>query len=126
MMKLTIYHEKQKVHFVLFSEPMGSMSSMEVNVDALEQMDLMDISDQEALDVFLNSGGGDNIVMSPGMGKSRDNTISPASSMNPFLICRRVVRYTNTGCLNLCTLLPPGSCSQVPEAAGTELGLPPV
>ncbi|XP_028619039.1 dysbindin isoform X2 [Grammomys surdaster] len=48
-------------------EPMGSMSSMEVNVDALEQMDLMDISDQEALDVFLNSGGEDNIVMSPGV-----------------------------------------------------------
>ncbi|XP_062953807.1 dysbindin isoform X2 [Cynocephalus volans] len=37
-------------------EPIGSMSSMEVNVDMLEQMDLMDISDQEALDVFLNSG----------------------------------------------------------------------
>lgn len=29
---------------------------MEVNVDVLEQMDLMDVSDQEALDVFLNSG----------------------------------------------------------------------
>ncbi|XP_026189258.1 dysbindin-like isoform X2 [Mastacembelus armatus] len=38
--------------------PMDSISSMEVNVDALEQMDLMDISDQEALDVFLNSGSG--------------------------------------------------------------------
>ncbi|XP_072223265.1 dysbindin-like [Leuresthes tenuis] len=38
--------------------PMGSISSMEVNVDALESMDLMDISDQEALDVFLNSGSG--------------------------------------------------------------------
>nr|XP_039318543.1 dysbindin [Saimiri boliviensis boliviensis] len=38
-------------------EPIGSMSSMEVNVDMLEQMDLMDVSDQEALDVFLNSGG---------------------------------------------------------------------
>ncbi|XP_030589831.1 dysbindin-like isoform X1 [Archocentrus centrarchus] len=36
--------------------PMGSISSMEVNVDALEQMDLMDVSDHEALDVFLNSG----------------------------------------------------------------------
>lgn len=46
-------------------EPMGSMSSMEVNVDVLEQMDLMDISDQEALDVFLNSGGEDNAVLSP-------------------------------------------------------------
>lgn len=49
-------------------EPMGSMSSMEVNVDMLEQMDLMDISDQEALDVFLNSGGEDNPVLSPGSG----------------------------------------------------------
>uniref|UniRef100_A0A1A8QH05 Dysbindin (Dystrobrevin binding protein 1) domain containing 2 n=1 Tax=Nothobranchius rachovii TaxID=451742 RepID=A0A1A8QH05_9TELE len=38
--------------------PMGSISSMEVNVDTLEQMDLMDISDHEALDVFLNSGSG--------------------------------------------------------------------
>ncbi|XP_023567922.1 dysbindin isoform X1 [Octodon degus] len=49
-------------------EPMGSMSSMEVNVDMLEQMDLMDISDQEALDVFLNSGGEENTVPSPGLG----------------------------------------------------------
>lgn len=48
------------------------MSSMEVNVDVLEQMDMMDISDQEALDVFLNSGGEDKIVMSPGVGKSND------------------------------------------------------
>lgn len=46
-------------------EPMGSMSSMEVNIDMLEQMDLMDISDQEALDVFLNSGSEDNVAPSP-------------------------------------------------------------
>lgn len=49
-------------HCVFFlstcTAPMGSISSMEVNVDVLEQMDLMDISDQEALDVFLNSGSG--------------------------------------------------------------------
>lgn len=40
---------------------------MEVNVDVLEQMDLMDISDQEALDVFLNSGSGadDGALASP-------------------------------------------------------------
>ncbi|XP_044150177.1 dysbindin isoform X3 [Bufo gargarizans] len=44
-------------------EPIGSMSSMEVNVDMLEQMDLMDMSDQEALDVFLNSE--DNAMLSP-------------------------------------------------------------
>ncbi|KAB5517753.1 hypothetical protein PHYPO_G00170800 [Pangasianodon hypophthalmus] len=46
-------------------EPIGSMSSMEVNVDMLEQMDLMDMSDHEALDVFLTSGAEDNSVASP-------------------------------------------------------------
>lgn len=46
-------------------EPIGSMSSMEVNVDMLEQMDLTDVSDHEALDVFLNSGGEDNSAASP-------------------------------------------------------------
>ncbi|MEQ2284438.1 hypothetical protein AMECASPLE_021631, partial [Ameca splendens] len=47
--------------------PIGSISSMEVNVDTLEQMDLMDISDQEALDVFLNSGsvGDEGVLASP-------------------------------------------------------------
>ena len=36
-------------------------------MDVLEQMDLMDISDQEALDVFLNSGLGadDGALASP-------------------------------------------------------------
>lgn len=37
-------------------------------MDMLEQMDLMDMSDQEALDVFLNSGGEDNNVLSPMLG----------------------------------------------------------
>ncbi|XP_055773229.1 dysbindin-like isoform X2 [Salvelinus fontinalis] len=45
--------------------PIGSVSSMEVNVDMLEQMDLMDISDQEALDVFLSSGGDGGVLTSP-------------------------------------------------------------
>ncbi|XP_025064219.1 dysbindin isoform X5 [Alligator sinensis] len=53
-------------------EPIGSMSSMEVNVDMLEQMDLMDMSDQEALDVFLNSGGEDNSMLSPVLGPDSD------------------------------------------------------
>lgn len=56
-------------------EPMGSMSSMEVNIDMLEQMDLMDISDHEALDVFLNSGGEDNNEPSPVLGP--DSSIGP-------------------------------------------------
>ncbi|XP_058523836.1 dysbindin [Ochotona princeps] len=53
------------LHITGRREPMGSMSSMEVNVDLLEHMDLMDISDQEALDVFLNSGGEEGGVQSP-------------------------------------------------------------
>uniref|UniRef100_G3URV5 Uncharacterized protein n=1 Tax=Meleagris gallopavo TaxID=9103 RepID=G3URV5_MELGA len=35
--------------------PLGSISSMEVNVDVLEQMDMMDLSDQDTVDVFLTS-----------------------------------------------------------------------
>ncbi|KAF4088534.1 hypothetical protein AMELA_G00083860 [Ameiurus melas] len=44
--------------------PIGSMSSMEVNIDMLEQMDLTDVSDHEALDVFLNSAGDENSSVS--------------------------------------------------------------
>ncbi|KAM8789779.1 dysbindin isoform 1-T1 [Rhynchonycteris naso] len=63
-------------------EPTGSMSSMEVNVDMLEQLDLMDVSDQEALDVFLNSGGDDSTVLSPVLG--------PESSTGPDEITLQV------------------------------------
>ncbi len=62
---------------------MGSISSMEVNVDVLEQMDLMDISDQEALDVFLNSGSGadEGALTSPLPGETNYHqaTIDPSS-----------------------------------------------
>ncbi|XP_054639339.1 dysbindin-like [Dunckerocampus dactyliophorus] len=37
---------------------------MEVNVDLLDQVELIDISDQEAVDVFLSAGGKDNILNS--------------------------------------------------------------
>ncbi|KAM4613552.1 dysbindin [Polymixia lowei] len=45
--------------------PIGSISSMEVNVDLLDQMELIDISDQEALDVFFSSGGEEGVLASP-------------------------------------------------------------
>ncbi|KAK2914709.1 hypothetical protein Q8A73_005303 [Channa argus] len=45
--------------------PIGSISSMEVNVDLLDQMELIDISDQEALDVFFSSGGEEGMLTSP-------------------------------------------------------------
>ncbi|KAK1795420.1 hypothetical protein P4O66_010596, partial [Electrophorus voltai] len=46
-------------------DPIGSMSSMEVNIDMLEQMDLTDVSDHEALDVFLSSDVEENNAGSP-------------------------------------------------------------
>ncbi|XP_063488940.1 dysbindin isoform X3 [Symphalangus syndactylus] len=65
--ELENYKKNKRKELETFKEPIGSMSSMEVNVDMLEQMDLMDISDQEALDVFLNSGE-ENTVLSPALG----------------------------------------------------------
>lgn len=43
----------------------GSISSMEVNVDLLDQMELVDVSDQETLDVFFSSGGEEGLLASP-------------------------------------------------------------
>ncbi|XP_046895166.1 dysbindin domain-containing protein 2-like [Hypomesus transpacificus] len=60
-----IYLASSHLHVDCRKPPMGSISSMEVNVDMLEQMDLMDISDQEALDVFLNSGADDTSLAPP-------------------------------------------------------------
>ncbi|KAL2079896.1 hypothetical protein ACEWY4_023689 [Coilia grayii] len=65
------------------AEPIGSMSSMEVNVDMLEQMDLMDVSDHEALDVFLNSGGEDNSVASPMLDPDTDSFTSEITLQVP-------------------------------------------
>ncbi|KAM9737877.1 dystrobrevin binding protein 1b isoform 3-T3 [Menidia menidia] len=64
-------------------EPIGSMSSMEVNVDMLEQMDLMDMSDHEALDVFLHSGGEDNSVASPVAGPDVESFTTEISLQVP-------------------------------------------
>ncbi|VFV38438.1 dysbindin-like [Lynx pardinus] len=66
--QLENYKKKKRKELETFKEPMGSMSSMEVNIDMLEQMDLVDVSDQEALDVFLNSGSEDTAVPSPAAG----------------------------------------------------------
>lgn len=64
-------------------EPIGSMSSMEVNVDMLEQMDLMDMSDHEALDVFLHSGGEDNSAASPVAGPDAESFTTGISLQVP-------------------------------------------
>lgn len=67
-------HEVKEVIVVWFlsssgADPIGSMSSMEVNVDLLEQMDLTDVSDHEALDVFLSSVGEESGALSPDTGR---------------------------------------------------------
>uniref|UniRef100_A0A3Q3NDJ1 Dysbindin-like n=1 Tax=Mastacembelus armatus TaxID=205130 RepID=A0A3Q3NDJ1_9TELE len=56
--------------------PIGSVSSMEVNVDLLDQMELIDISDQEALDVFFSAGGEDSVLTSPLPGNNNEEVIS--------------------------------------------------
>ncbi|XP_054473639.1 dysbindin-like [Anoplopoma fimbria] len=55
--------------------PIGSISSMEVNVDLLDQMELIDIPDQEALDVFFSSGGEDGVLTSPLPGNNNNNEV---------------------------------------------------
>ncbi|NXJ95946.1 DTBP1 protein, partial [Corythaixoides concolor] len=69
--------------YLQIAERRGNMSSMEVNVDMLEQMDLMDMSDQEALDVFLNSGGEDNNVLSPMLGPDSTTYVTELSLQVP-------------------------------------------
>uniref|UniRef100_U3I7Y4 Dysbindin domain containing 2 n=1 Tax=Anas platyrhynchos platyrhynchos TaxID=8840 RepID=U3I7Y4_ANAPP len=49
--------------------PLGSISSMEVNVDVLEQMDMMDLTDQDTVDVFLGCGTEEKTAPLPKMGK---------------------------------------------------------
>ncbi|NXC67780.1 DTBP1 protein, partial [Anhinga anhinga] len=69
--------------YLQIAERRGNMSSMEVNVDMLEQMDLMDMSDQEALDVFLNSGGEDNNMLSPMLGPESNTYVNEISLQVP-------------------------------------------
>uniref|UniRef100_A0A8D0D9T7 Si:ch211-253b8.5 n=1 Tax=Sander lucioperca TaxID=283035 RepID=A0A8D0D9T7_SANLU len=64
--------------------PIGSVSSMEVNVDLLDQMELIDISDQETLDVFFSSGGEEGVLTSPlpGMETTNRSRMSSTSSIS--------------------------------------------
>lgn len=69
------------------SAPIGSISSMEVNVDLLDQMELIDISDQEALDVFFSSGE-EGVLASPLPGKKSRNCNRDRKTNGTFLkIC---------------------------------------
>ncbi|KAK5872934.1 hypothetical protein PBY51_013592 [Eleginops maclovinus] len=56
--------------------PIGSISSMEVNVDMLEQMELIDVSDPEALDVFFSSSGEEGSMTSPLPGNNNNGEVN--------------------------------------------------
>ncbi|TNN86027.1 Dysbindin [Liparis tanakae] len=89
------------------------MSSMEVNVDMLEQMDLMDMSDHEALDVFLHSGGEDNSAASPVAGPDVESFTTEISLQVPT---RAELRHKLSSLSSTCT----DSASQDTEAGEEE------
>ncbi|XP_016426874.1 dysbindin-like isoform X2 [Sinocyclocheilus rhinocerous] len=99
--------------YLQIAERRGSMSSMEVNVDMLEQMDLMDMSDHEALDVFLNSGGEDNSVASPLLGPDVESFTSEITLQVPT---RADLRHKLASLSSTCT----DSASQDTEAGEEE------
>ncbi|AWP21622.1 putative dysbindin-like [Scophthalmus maximus] len=94
-------------------EPIGSMSSMEVNVDMLEQMDLMDMSDHEALDVFLHSGGEDINAASPVAGPDVESFTTEISLQVPT---QAELRHKLSSLSSTCT----DSASQDTEAGEEE------
>ncbi|XP_036001103.1 dystrobrevin binding protein 1b isoform X2 [Fundulus heteroclitus] len=99
--------------YLQITERRGSMSSMEVNVDMLEQMDLMDMSDHEALDVFLHSGGEDNSAASPVKGPDVESFTTEISLQVPT---QAELRHKLSSLSSTCT----DSASQDTEAGEDE------
>ncbi|XP_037330962.2 dystrobrevin binding protein 1b isoform X3 [Pungitius pungitius] len=99
--------------YLQIAERRGSMSSMEVNVDMLEQMDLMDMSDHEALDVFLHSGGEDNSAASPVAGPDVESFTTEISLQVPT---QAELRHKLSSLSSTCT----DSASQDTEAGEEE------
>ncbi|XP_055368796.1 dystrobrevin binding protein 1b isoform X2 [Betta splendens] len=99
--------------YLQIAERRGSMSSMEVNVDMLEQMDLMDMSDHEALDVFLHSGGEDNSAASPVAGPDVESFTTEISLQVPT---QAELRHKLSSLSSTCT----ESASQDTEAGEEE------
>ncbi|KAM4550246.1 dystrobrevin binding protein 1b isoform 4-T4 [Fundulus diaphanus] len=99
--------------YLQITERRGSMSSMEVNVDMLEQMDLMDMSDHEALDVFLHSGGEDNSAASPVKGPDVESFTTEISLQVPT---QAEIRHKLSSLSSTCT----DSASQDTEAGEDE------
>lgn len=87
MHKCMLIHRCASFHcFPSLAAPIGSISSMEVNVDLLDQMELIDISDQEALDVFFSSGGEEGVLTPPLPGmetRNRAEITRTAAQLHP-------------------------------------------
>ncbi|XP_051573845.1 dysbindin-A-like isoform X2 [Myxocyprinus asiaticus] len=77
-------------------DPAGSVSSMEVNVDLLEQMDLTDVSDHEALDVFLSSVGEEYGASSPDTGGPALETGTSPSEISLKVTSQTELRQTGS------------------------------
>lgn len=76
---------------------------MEVNVDMLEQMDMMDLSDQDTMDVFLGCGTEESSVAGPLPGMcSPEPSVGQAGSLSSAHISlflspgHPACRYTHT------------------------------
>ncbi|XP_050986992.1 dysbindin-A isoform X3 [Labeo rohita] len=102
-------------------DPIGSMSSMEVNVDLLEQMDLTDVSDHEALDVFLSSVGEESSAQSPDT--AGGPTLEPGSSPSEISLkvpSQTEVRHTASSISSSCTDTISGVTEGPDEEDGSE------
>ncbi|XP_026863050.1 dysbindin-A isoform X2 [Electrophorus electricus] len=80
--------------YLQIADRRGSMSSMEVNIDMLEQMDLTDVSDHEALDVFLSSDVEENNAGSP---TTRAFSLFPGVESSPAEISLKVPGCSQPG-----------------------------
>lgn len=94
---------------------------MEVNVDLLDQMELVDVSDQETLDVFFSSGGEEGLLTSPLPGMKADDRLKGLSLLlitnNTLCLTRSARPQKQRGSHQSRTLptRPRGSRGQVPH-----------
>ncbi|KAJ7999012.1 hypothetical protein DPEC_G00210970 [Dallia pectoralis] len=76
--------------------PLSSISSMEVNVDMLEQMDPIDISDPDSLEVFFSSGGDQGELASSLPVIHNDEAVNPGYSPHKTGPCDGKSRVSST------------------------------
>ncbi|XP_016141571.1 dysbindin-A-like isoform X3 [Sinocyclocheilus grahami] len=89
--------------YLQITDRRGSMSSMEVNVDLLEQMDLTDVSDHEAFDVFLSSVGEESSTQSPDIGGPALEPGSSPSEISLKVPSKTELQHTVSSVSSSCT-----------------------